>query len=111
MDVGGRTPALCFPLLSRQNALQLEQLQQLPVTATRQLVFVVLRQQLHVRQILNDVHFGLGLLPHAQRVEHVRDDHAERLVLGADRLGDVVLENLNGVKHVVTVFLLAALAL
>jgi len=89
----------------------LEQLQQLPVTAARQLVLVVLCQQLHVRQILDDVHLGLGLLSHAQRVEHVRDNHAERLVLGADRLRDVVLENLDSVEHIVAVLLLAALPL
>lgn len=81
------------------------------MTAARQLVLVVLCQKLHVRQILDDVHLRLCLLSHAQRVEHVRDYHAERLVLGADRLRDVVLENLDGVEHVVAVLLLTALSL
>lgn len=71
----------------------------------------MLCQQLHIRQILDDVHLGFGLLPHAQRVEHIGDDHAERLILGTDCLRDIVLEYLNAVQHIVTMLFLAPFTL
>lgn len=55
------------------------------------------------------MNFGLGLLSHTQRIEHISDHHTERLIFGTNTLG--ALFEFEGVHHTVMQQLLLLLIL